>query len=79
MHTKLKDAVLVLWEQSTDTRNNLGREALERGMPLHRIRCQILLFIFCFWWRSPRKGHSSSPQNVREANGGPRELSSKKK
>jgi hypothetical protein len=57
MHTKLKDAVLVLWEQSADTRNNLGREALERGMPLHRIRCQTFSSSFLFfWWRSPRKG-----------------------
>ena len=50
MHTKLKDAVLVLWEQSTDTRNNLGREALERSMPLHRIRCQTFLFLFLFFF-----------------------------
>ena len=58
MHTKLKDAVLVLWEQSTDTRNNLGREALERSMPLHRIRCQTFLFllIFLFLVEKPLKG-----------------------
>eukprot|EP00802_Teleaulax_amphioxeia_P003209 Tamp_03212.p1 GENE.Tamp_03212~~Tamp_03212.p1 ORF type:complete len:685 (+),score=107.63 Tamp_03212:259-2055(+) len=38
MRRKLTDAVLVLWEQSADTRDNLGREALARGVPLHRIR-----------------------------------------